>query len=326
MYNGGRMSALTRAAAAEADAVEQDREAARTDVKFEIARSYWAVITARTSVDVVDQALARIDAHLADVRNQLKVGLVPPSDVLSVEAQQARQQMLLIEAMNLAETTSAEFRRLVGLGPEVPFALADRIDAPSTLSSEVASLVQAATANRADRKALEIRLGALGERLSAANAGRLPVIGTVAGYDFANPNPRIFPRQDAWKPSWDVSVNLTWAVFDGGRARAEVAEAAANQRAAEERLKDFDESIDVEVRQRALDLSSAEAAIAAADVSVRSAAEARRVIADRFAAGVATNTDVIDAQVVLLQAELDRTRALANAHLAVARLDRALGR
>ena len=52
---------------------------------------------------------------------------------------------------------------------------------------------------------------------------------------------------------------------------------------------------------------------------VRSATEARRVIAERFAAGVATNTDVLDAQVALLQAELDRTRALANVNLAAAR-------
>ena len=108
--------------------------------------------------------------------------------------------------------------------------------------------------------------------------------------------------------------------------RAEVAEAAANRKAAEERLKDFDANVDVEVRQRASDLASARAAITASDVGVRSATEARRVIAERFSAGVATNTDVIDAQVALLQAELDRTRALANAKLAEARLDRALGR
>jgi len=152
------------------------------------------------------------------------------------------------------------------------------------------------------------------------------VIATVGGYDVARPNPKIFPRLAAWKPSWDIGVNLTWSLSDGGRVRGEVAEAAANQRAAEERLKDFDANVDLEVRQRAADLASAEAAIAAAEVGVRSAAEARRVIADRFSAGVATNTDVIDAQGVLLQAELDRTRSLANAHLAAARLDRAVGR
>ena len=326
IYTGGRSSALMRAAAAETSAIAQDRDAARADLKLDITRAYWAVITARASADVISQALARIAAHLNDVRNQLNVGLVPPNEVLSLEAQQARQQMLLIEAENLAETAAADFRRLAGLTPDAPFELADRIDTPPVVSQQISALVTAARAGRAERKALEIRIGALGDRKAAAEAGRLPLVATVGGYDVARPNPKIFPRQAAWKPSWDIGVSLTWSLFDGGRVRAETAEAAANQRAAEERLRDFDANVDLEVRQRAADLASAEAAIAAAEVGVRSATEARRVIADRFSAGVATNTDVLDAQVVLLQAELDRTRALANAHLAAARLDRAVGR
>jgi len=79
------------------------------------------------------------------------------------------------------------------------------------------------------------------------------------------------------------------------------------------------------VRQRASELESTRAEIAAADDAVRSAGEARRVVGDRFGAGVATSTDVLDAQVALLQAELDRTQAVANARLAEARLARALG-
>ena len=67
-------------------------------------------------------------------------------------------------------------------------------------------------------------------------------------------------------------------------------------------------------------------ASAAAEEGVRASTEARRVVQERFAAGVATATDLLDAQVALLQAELDRTRALAGARLANARLDRALGR
>ena len=46
----------------------------------------------------------------------------------------------------------------------------------------------------------------------------------------------------------------------------------------------------------------------------------------RYQAGVATNSDVLDAQSALLQANLDLTRALANVRLAHARLERALGR
>ena len=66
--------------------------------------------------------------------------------------------------------------------------------------------------------------------------------------------------------------------------------------------------------------------VRAATDAVRSAAEARRVVADRFNAGVATSTDVLVAQVALLESELARTRALADVRLAEARLQRALGR
>ena len=62
-----------------------------------------------------------------------------------------------------------------------------------------------------------------------------------------------------------------------------------------------------------------------ASAAVVSATEARRVVAERFGAGVATSTDLLDAQVDQLQAELERTRALANVKLAEARLARALG-
>jgi outer membrane protein TolC len=326
IYTGGRALALTEAAAAEADALVQDREVARNDVKLEITRAYWAVITARASLDVVAQALKRTEAHLTDVRNQLDVGLIPPSDVLSVEAQQARQQMLQIEARNIAETTSVEFRRLVGLSPETPFELADSIQKPAVLPRDIAAAVDAARANRAERESLEIRLDGAAERVAAAAAGRLPILTARGGYDLARPNPRIFPLQAVWKPSWELGLHFNWSLFDGGRVRAEVAEADANRRAVEERLKEFDSTVDAEVRQRAADLESAEAAVEAAEVGVRAATEARRVIAERFAAGVATSTDVLTAQVALLQADLDRTRALANAQLAAARLDRALGR
>jgi outer membrane protein TolC len=49
-------------------------------------------------------------------------------------------------------------------------------------------------------------------------------------------------------------------------------------------------------------------------------------LSDRYDAGVATNTEVLDAQTDVLQAELTLTRALANVRLADARLARALGR
>jgi outer membrane protein len=329
IYTGGRFGALSRAAGADADALAQDREAVRADLKLEITRAFWAVLTAQASLDVVRQALERTSAHLNDVRNQLNVGLVPPSDVLTIEAQHAHQRMLAIEAESIGQTTTAEFKRLVGLDQNVAVQLVEAgavgVGVVPPLVSTKESMDQI-RASRPERKSLMFRITAAEERVVAASAGSLPLLSAVGGYDIARPERRIFPIQEKWRPSWDIGVNVRWSLFDGGRARAETAEAAANRRAIEARLRDFDGVVEAEVRQRWAELQSAAAGIEAADAGVRAAAEARRVVTERFGAGVATNTDVLDAQNALLQAELDLTRARANAQLARARLDRALGR
>jgi outer membrane protein TolC len=116
-----------------------------------------------------------------------------------------------------------------------------------------------------------------------------------------------------------------WPVFDGGRTKAAVAQAEASRRALEARAKELDDLVALKIRQRLAEVESSQAAIDAAESAIRAATEARRVVEDRFAAGVATNTDVLDAQGALLQASLDRTEALANARLAEARLHHALG-
>ena len=66
----------------------------------------------------------------------------------------------------------------------------------------------------------------------------------------------------------------------------------------------------------------ARAALAASGEAVAAATEARRVLEERFTAGVATSTDVLDADVALLEAELERTRLAAALRLSEARLVR----
>ena len=61
------------------------------------SRAYWTAVTAADTVRVVEQSLARIDAHLEDLRVRLETGLIPPNEVLTAEAQRARQEVQVIE-------------------------------------------------------------------------------------------------------------------------------------------------------------------------------------------------------------------------------------
>jgi outer membrane protein TolC len=321
IYTGGRTDALIRAAEAESRASADDLLVALADLRLEVVRAYWALVTASESVRVVDEGLARADAHLRDVRARFENGLIPPNEVASVEAQRARQQLQSIEAKNLRASVLEDLRRLTGI--DVDITPAESLEASTHGAGPGPAPDRAA---RAELSALEQRIAAADERVSAVEAGRKPALSLTGGVDYANPNPRIFPREDRWRTSWDLGIVASWNVWDGGRVEAESAEASAQARALRARQQELRSLIDTDIRQRQLDVQSAYASLDAATAAVTSAAEARRVVSERFNVGVATSTDVLDAHVVLLQAELERTRALASIRLADARLERAVGR
>ena len=332
IYTSGRTDALEQSALAEANAAGADLDAARADLKLDVTRVYWALATSIETVRVLEASLGRADAQLTDARQRLAVGLIPPSDVFSFEAQRSREQLQLIEEQNRRESMMIELRRLTGeradtvIIPVDPLDGAPRFSASPSAAAASNSIVNEAMDQRPERKALTFRIGGAQERERAASTGTKPAVGFSGGVDYANPNSKIFPRQGEWQTSWDLSVGVTWPVFDGGRTKAEMAEAAAATSAARERLAELDTIVAADVRQRLLDLDSSRAAVQTAQDAVRSAAEARRVLGERFAVGVATTTDVLVAQETLLGAELSRARALASVRFAEARLERALGR
>jgi outer membrane protein TolC len=209
---------------------------------------------------------------------------------------------------------------LADLEPPIP-------DPPSPIPSQAFDVaLEAARMSRGERVSIERRIDAADAQLEVAGAGRRPNVAVLGGYDLARPNPHHFPRADQWNDSWDAGVNVSWPLWDGGRTRAEVAQAANLALAARQRLAEFDSVLSLEVRQRMLEIDSGRAAIEAATDAVRAADEARRVVAERYRVGVASNTDLLDADFMLLQAQLERTRSLAAVRLAEARLQRALGR
>jgi outer membrane protein len=332
IYSSGRVDALERAARAEKNAVGEELESARSDLRLEITRAFWALVTARETESVLSRSLDAINAQVKDLRSRFSSGLIPPNDVSSAEAQASRQQVLAIEAANARGIVEADLRRLTGIETAGRLEPRESLTLPAPAppgmpgSARVDALIADALKGRAERRALEDRVSSAEDRAQASRASGRPQVALGAGYDYARPNPHIFPRSGDWKSSWDVSIDVSWSLWDSGRRGAEQGEALANARALNARIGDFDRQVTFEVRQRTLQLDSSRAAVTATDDEVRAALEAERVVGERYRVGVATPTDVLDAQVARLQAELDRTRAIANVRLAEAQLQRALGR
>jgi outer membrane protein len=330
IYTGGRTGALVSSAEADLAAASADRRTAAADVALDVAVAYWSLVTARDRVGVLERALTRADASLGDARARVDAGLSPPNDVLSAQAQRARQNVQLIQARNDASLADARLARLVGAQPGETIVCATPVtqpaaDAATLVTTSVADLTSAATRARPERQALVARQQSLRAAASAAFAAARPQVAALAGVEPSRPNRRFVPPVDRWNTSWDLGVNVTWSLWDGGRAKADRAAASAQADAVGARMRDFDEGVALEARQRLLDVDTTKAALAASDEAVAAATEARRVLGERFRAGVATSTELLDGDVALLEAELEHTQLQAALRIAEARLIRTAG-
>jgi outer membrane protein len=125
---------------------------------------------------------------------------------------------------------------------------------------------------------------------------------------------------------WELNLSLNWTLFDGGNRIARYREARANLDAAQQRVKASELDISREVEQSVNNVIEADERIQAAQVAVASAQENFRLAQGRFDAGVGTILELTDAQLALTQAQNTEAQALADYRIALARLDRAVGR
>ncbi len=327
LYTGGRLEALTQAAEAERAGAGHDVRTMTADVVVETEAAYWSLVTARQSERVLSEALQAYDAHLADAQNRERLGLSARNEVLAVQVERDRAELAALRARNGAQVAQANLARLLGLTDGAPLEPAESLDrAAAPEAVDLDALVESALGARSERTATMARIGAAEARVRAERAARLPQLTASAGYDYANPNRRILPPEARFQGSWDLSLSASWTVFDGGRTSAAVARARARLEAARSQLVEVDRRVRLQVTQRALDLQAARAAVTVAERGLEAAHENQRVASERYRAGVLSSAELLDAEVGLLRASLDRTDAHAQARLAEAALERALGR
>jgi outer membrane protein TolC len=147
------------------------------------------------------------------VKARYDTGFLPPNDVLTVATRVSQERTLLLDTQNQRDSARAVLARLIGARVDADFepeaALAEgALPVPAT--AQVIDLAAQARGARADRQALLFRVQGADARIDAVRSGNRPSIAIAAGYDYARPNPVIFPRQDVWNTSWDAGINVSW--------------------------------------------------------------------------------------------------------------------
>jgi outer membrane protein len=326
LYSGGAISGLREAARHDSDAVAAARSQTIADLRLTARLAYWEAIRTLASVDVARAQQERAKRLLEDTRALLDAGMAVRADVLAAEERIATAQLQVIVAENAAQNARSQLRSLLHIDSADRLELADSLSGPLPAAPAPAEELQSlALAKRPELAATTAQLDGLRSRERLAQAEARPTFSAVAQWDYSRPNLRYFPQADEWKASWNVGLLASWRLFDGGKARADTSASRLTQRAVAEDRQELERSIQVEVESDRRNLESALAAVTAADAARAAALEREKEARERYAAGLASMLEILDAEAQLAAAEQQRVNARAFSWTAAGILARAAG-
>ena len=292
---------------------------ARELVVLVSTRLYLEVVTAESRIEVARAQLATAEALLKQASDLKAAGLVAGIDVLRADSQVQNQRQRRIVAENTFEKAKLRLARAIGLPPGQAITLTDKIPYAPLDGVPLEQALAGAYAQRADYLAAKERLLAAEAGHRAAAMELMPSLRIDADYG------TIGRTVSEAHPTYTVAATVHVPIFEGGRTQGRKIETASLLRQRQAEYDDLRGRIDLEVRSTIFDLSAATQQLDAARTSVSLATQELTQARDRFAAGVAGNLEVTEAQEAVASASDRYIEALYNHNVAKASLARAVG-
>ncbi len=325
LFTGGRLQSGANLADYTAQAVNADYQKDRADLVYGIRSSYWGLYKAIESKKVIDETVTMMEAHLGDIRNFYQQGIVTKNEVLKVEVQLSNARVMQMDADNTVRIATLGLNNTLGIPLSTEITLLDTIRNNPSQFAPVNDLVMKAYDLRPEIHGMEYRVKAGESAVTMARSGWFPQIYLVGDYLYARPNSRIFPTQDRFDNTWDIALSVSFDIWNWGTTIHQTNQAQAQLAQARDGLSQMKDAITLEVTQNYLNFTETGDKIAVAEKGVEQAEENYRITNEKFKSGLALNTDLLDAELALLQARWNNIQALVDHQLADARLQKSIG-
>ena len=322
LFTGGFNLATYRSAKIGVDLSKETVETTKRDIVLQVRGGYFNILKAEKFLDVAEQAVKQFEAQLEVTKAFFDVGIVPKNDVLQAEVRLANARQALVKTANDLATAKASFNILLRREVNTPFEVVDILAYKAFPLSFEQSLDEALRL-RPEIKAAQLNIDQAKENVKIARSGFFPTINLTANYS------RFSDELDlggnfSWRGT--VQALATFTLWNWGNTAFKVGESKVMVTQAEDSKNQLIDSITLEVKNDYLNLLTAEKNINTAEKSIEQAEENLRMNEERYKYQVATQTDVLDAVVLLAQARVNYYGALSDFNIAKAQLERAMGK
>jgi len=279
---------------------------------------YFQAVSGASRVRAVEAQVTSARALNSRAVDLKSAGVIPGIDVLRAQVELQSAEQRLIQARNELSREKLSLARAIGLPLGQEFTLVDGLPAGEVPSESLSTLLDRAYSSRSDAKAAASRLRAAEEAVKAAKAVNLPTARLDANYGATGQSPLNSHG------TYSIGATVEFPIFNS-KAKSDTAEKEALLKQRQAEADSLHGRIELDVRSALLELQSAEEQYKVAQSSLALVRQQLEQAQDRFAAGVANNLEVVQAQEAIALADENVIRSLYAFNASRALLARAMG-
>jgi outer membrane protein len=325
IFSGGRLKYAEQSQQLLEQASKLDAVKDQDEVVFSIISSYFNLYKLQQSSKIVDENLQLLDERIKEASDMEKNGVLLHNDVLRIQLQHSNTELTQIDLKNNLLVADFDFNILIGANEKSIVAIDSNEvkDMPvlKTLDEYMADAIK----NRSDLQAITTRTKSLENNFRIAQNSYYPQIGISANWYDMRPNPRVIPPEDKFITTWDAGIALTWDLTNLYSNRHNVSGARIQLQQSQETTLQLEDGIKMEINENYVACTQSLAKIKVIETSRQQAEENFRIMNLRYKNGLALTSDYLDADVSLVQTQINLMLAKADASINYYRLLKSAG-
>ena len=288
---------MKKAGEVKVEVLKLKQERTREYLKFELNKAYMQLQMAYKNVEVLEGARATVLANKKVIDNYFKNGMIQKSDVLDMNVRVAEIDSQIRFANSNVQNASDYLFYLLDESPE------NKVMKPAeTLQYQEDLLTPdpVLSTERKDLQAFRKSLESYDYFVKSSEAKFLPRLNAFGSFELYDNKPYQFNAN-----GYLVGVELSWNIFDGMKAKSEIAKYKADLAKSETEVAQYQ-------KQSILELNKAYRQVADADHKVKlskqaweQTAEAYRIRKNRYEQGLEKASDVLNAETLMSKKELE---------------------
>ncbi len=315
LYNANKLNYGIESAKYLEEAVKLSAENDKEQIVLNTVNACINLYKAYTAIGLVKENLETAKQRVKDFTSLEKNGLLARNDLMKAELQASNIELSLLDAETSYKLASVNMNLMMGL-PEQTELVPDKSGLALPVSVKSLDEYEAdAFKNRKDATALTYREKIADVGVKTAKTGYYPSLALTGGYVAAD-----IPKFLSVTNAVNIGVGVKYDIASLWKTKTKIQQAklkVQETKLAEETLND---NIKLQVNQAYQAYLLSQKKIEVYEKSVEQATENYRITKNKYDNSLATTTELLDADVALLQSKLGVTNAKADSFLAYNKL------